>query len=411
MRFFAALLFGTALVFPAEGGEGASPADLNRLALEALREGDHDRAVSLLERAHELTDDPVIARNLGVALNDRALARIAEGRPFAAVRDLERAVALDPKEPSFRIHLGYAWLRAFDLERAERELREAARRFPDEPKAWDFLGFALSMRDELEEAERVFEKRLRLAEDDWARRQLAKVRRERSARREAVDRSSMDFTVKSLGLAAGAYAAGEVLSLLERVRAEVCSRLDFFPSGRTIVLLYPESDFRRATGTHGWVGGLYDGKIRVPVRDVRRDRGRLLRTLRHEYAHRVLAEMAPSLPTWLNEGVAEWLEAGGEGMHDEARRLLAEGRDLPQLSKMPRSFVDSADASLAHARYAVARSFVGFLRERYGPLPFQAFLKDVGRGEEPDAAARRWFGLDLSGLETLWRREALGERR
>ena len=404
MKRFLLLLLCVPLVI---GAAEESVSALNERALDLLDAGDFDGAVSALELAAARGDDPVITKNLAVARNNRGLEHIRAGRTWKAAQDFEAAIRLIDDDPLFRVHLGYAWLKARDYGRAEVALREARRRHPDFPKVYDFLGFLHYARDELAPAIEAYEKRLELEPSDWASRQLERARREFEVSGDYVDRSSNDFTLKFLGSRTNYAVADEVLKLLEAARATVCSDLGHFPVDRTTVLLYDDSSFRKATGAHDWVGGLYDGKIRLPLNDFGRQKKRLAETARHEYTHRVIADLVPNCPTWVNEGVAEWFERGGEGSHDDVRALRAQGRDIPSFAEMPETFADQTDANLVRVQYAASQSFLAFLRERYGLGSIRQFLMGLGRGDEVDVAMRKNFGRPLDELEGQWRREIL----
>lgn len=386
---------------------GGSVSDLNEQALSKLDAGEYDAAVLLLEEARRASDDEVIVKNLAVARNNRGLDHLAHGRTYRAVQDFEAAIALREEEPLFRVHLGYAWLKARDLGRAEMALLDARRRHEDFPKVYDFLGFLYYTRDELERAIEAYERRIELEPNEWANRQLERARREFAVSSDFVDRSSNDFTLKFLGSHTNHAVADAVLGILEDARATVCSDLGHFPADRTMVLLYDDESFRQATGAHDWVGGLYDGKIRLPLRDFGRQKRQLEATARHEYTHRVLADIAPSCPTWVNEGVAEWFEDGGASSHDAIRELVAAKTDIPSFAEMPASFADQEDAARVRVQYAASQSFVAFLRDRYGLGALRQFLMGLGRGLEVDEAMRKTFGYPLAELEELWRREIL----
>ncbi|MBI4878217.1 MAG: tetratricopeptide repeat protein [Planctomycetes bacterium] len=402
MSLFLLLLLALA---PAEGA--ATPFRLNEQALALLERGEYDQAVALLEQAVKAGGDAVIVKNLAVAQNNRGLFHLREARFGAAVVDFEAAIRGAGDVPLFWVNLGYAHLLARDFARAEVVLRDARTRFPEEPKVYDFLGFLHYSKDELASAVEAFEARLELAPDDWALEQLERARREFAVSGDFVDRSCNDFTLKFMETAANHALADRVLGILDDARARVGSDLGHFPRERTTVLLYSAADFRKATGAHSWVGGLYDGKIRLPLNDFERQQESLGRTARHEYTHRVIADLAPSCPIWLNEGIAEWFEEGGRDSHRQIRLLAASGHEAQSFASLPKSLAAQEDAVVVQVQYAAARSFVAFLRERFGLGALRSLLQGLGRGDDVDASLRRCCGSDLEELEALWRREIL----
>ena len=392
---------------PAQVTPPATPS-LNDQAIELLEAGDYDQAVTMLERAVAESDkNPVIVKNLAVARNNRGNNHLNEMRESQAITDFEKAVELDPENSTFHTNLGYAYLKAMDFSHAEMILLNARRLFPDEPLVYQYLGFLYYRRDELKRAVETWEKRLELAEDSWTTERLKKAKRELAVSGHFVDRTSNDFTLKFLGSHANYQVANAVLSELESARSAVCSELGHFPDIRTTVLLYDKANFRKATGSHGWVGGLYDGKIHLPVGDFEKQRERVARTCRHEYTHRVIADMAPGCPIWINEGLAECMEDSQGDHHAAVKRLTKEGLNVPSFASMPKVWASQTNPSLVSLQYAASESFMAFLRDHYGIGAVRNLLRDLGGGEPLDLAMRRSFGGDLKAMEALWRREIL----
>lgn len=411
MKKLASILFAaTVSLGLAAGAAGAGDAiEWNQQAVELLEAERFDEAVALFERAHAAApEDATIRRNLAVARNNRGLRLLDRMECGRAILDFEAAHRLDERDPLFLIHLGYAHLWRWDMTRAEATLLEAKRRFPEEPRVHDHLGHLYYVRDELPRAIEAWQTRLELAFDETCAKRLEKARRELAVSGDFLDRSSNDFTLKFLSSATSIGVADEVLRSLETARAAVCTDLGVFPQQRTIVLLYSDLDeLRRATGAHGWVGGLYDGRIRLPLRDFERARAGFEATARHEYTHRVLHEMAPGCPIWLNEGLAEWFEDRGAAPHDRVRALLADGVEPPPVADLVGSFASEADRGRVDLSYAMSRSFIGFLMERWGLGAVRGLLMSLRGGAEVDDAMRRNFGGTLAEVDAQWRREIL----
>lgn len=383
----------------------------NEQALRKLEEKDYDAAIELLERAVAVASaDKTIRRNLAVAHNNRGLRLIDSFEFGRAVADFSRAVKLVDDEPLFRVHLGYGYLKQFDFGRAAAVLEETRRSYPGEPKAYDYLGFLHYSDDELEKSIELWEQRLALdtqVDATWTRNMLEKAKRELDVSSDFVIRTNNDFVLKLLGSEKNLAAADAILAELESARARIGSDLSWFPQRRTIVLLYTAEEFHRATGAHEWVGGLYDGKIRLQVRDFTRQKKALFETIRHEYTHRVLAEMAPDVPIWMNEGLAEWYGNSGAGAHDEVKAAAKAGKVIPAFSGLPATFSQQTDADLVRVQYAASFSFLTFLRDRYGIAALREILLGMRRGQSVDQAMSHVIGGDVAAMEALWRHEIL----
>jgi tetratricopeptide (TPR) repeat protein len=393
----------TAIVALGDGEKTA--AEWNELGVEQLKAKHYDDAIQLLQRATRA--DPAhrtIRENLGVAYHNRGVSRLEARWVAEAIADFERALDLRD-DVTTRRHLARGWMELRDFGRAEAVLIEARAEFPDEPTVHRDLGFLYYAKDDLPRAIESLKRRLELGEEAVVTALLERCERENSVSSDYVDRSSNDFTLKFLGKPEDFAVADQVLSLLQDARAKVGSELGAFPRDKTTVLLYSRQDFQKATATHGWVGGLYDGKIRLPIDDFARERESIRRTATHEYAHRVIADLAPLCPLWLNEGLAEFFE--GVDPHAGVRALVAKGTKPAAFAELPAEWVSETDVDKVRLWYAQSRSFVGFFHGRYGVGAVRAVLSDLGRGDTLDQAFVRSTGQDVQQLDALWRSEIL----
>lgn len=380
-------------------------AQWNALGIERLEAKQYDEAIQLLQRATQVDPAHVTIReNLGVAYHNRGVSRLEARWVGEAIADFERALKLRD-DVTTRRHLARGWMELRDFGRAEAVLIEARAKAPDEPSVHRDLGFLYYAKDDLPRAIECLKRRLELGDEAVVKTLLARCERENAVSSEYVDRSSNDFTLKFLGKPEDFAVADRVLALLQDARAKVGSELGAFPRDKTTVLLYSREDFQKATATHGWVGGLYDGKIRLPIDDFEREREEIARTASHEYAHRVIADIAPLCPLWFNEGVAEFFE--GRDPHVAVRALLEKGSTPTAFSAMPAEWVGESDVDKVRLWYAQSRSFVAFFHARYGVGALRAVLADLGRGQTLDQAFVRATSLDVAQLDELWRREIL----
>ncbi len=152
------------------------------------------------------------------------------------------------------------------------------------------------------------------------------------------------------------------------------------------------------------VGGLYDGKIRVPVGgiDSERDRERLRRVLFHEYAHGAVHFLTHDrCPLWLNEGIAEFLSVGWDGSKDPMLKGAMERGTLIPLSRLSGALKDSSGPRAGLA-YAQALSVVATIVDRSGMYTLRRILDCLDEGDSLDTALRKSIAEDLEGIEAAW---------
>jgi len=106
--------------------------------------------------------DPVVRHLAGAAL-------LELDRAEEAIREFERAVALDPEDGEFRANLALAHYRNLDLPAADRESARAVASAPDLPDALYVRGLVLERREEWDAADQLFVRANRMDPDVFPR--------------------------------------------------------------------------------------------------------------------------------------------------------------------------------------------------------------------------------------------------
>lgn len=156
-------------------------------------------------------------------------------------------------------------------------------------------------------------------------------------------------------------------------------------------------------GAPAWAASVNDdGNIRVPVAGFERATPRLTALIRHELAHTFLrAATGGNCPTWLQEGVSQWLEGGDPAREDHVvAAALAEGRLFPLLTLEAPFQVLPADAvAMAYAESLSAVAHVLRLRGEAGVVRLLAALGDRVPSEEALPTA---LALSYPELQKSW---------
>jgi len=140
-----------------------------------------------------------------------------------------------------------------------------------------------------------------------------------------------------------------------------------------------------------------DYVVAVPYRTNRQEFSRLLR---HELTHYVLASQFYDLPPWVDEGLAQFFEAGEPGhapsiQSPKAPRLgLVRGRTLDELVAVP------AGQDLSRHGYLRSRSLVFHLltRDKGGAAQMRDYLRKVHSGSQSVETFRTCFGASPNSL-------------
>jgi len=301
---------------------------------------------------------------------------------------------------------GVAFYRQKLYDEAEIELQEARAMGEADANILRYLGEIFYLTDRLYEAVDVLESAVEIAPDNTLLQDmLAKVRRELHVERDMEKTYGGHFTISFTGEKNDAL-GDAVLEVLEEAYNNLGSWLAHYPEQRVVVLLYSRQQFADLTGSPDWAGGVYDGKVRLPVGGVQHVDDRIRMLLYHEYMHVLLRDIVgANLPGWLNEGLATY--AGDEYFSlqtDQLDRARAEQKlfSLQQLEGTFSSF-EGDEVKLA---YQQSQSLVSYLLEEYGWYRLRDYLDALAAGESfADAfvAAYGVYGLTYQMFEADWR--------
>ncbi|HET6204323.1 MAG TPA: tetratricopeptide repeat protein [Planctomycetota bacterium] len=377
----------------------------NRKGIDHLEKEELGAAVEAFEKARALRpEDATIRKNLAVA-------KFKIGEKAREAKEVEKAAAafraaadLDPDFPRFRVHLASAERAAGRGESARQILEDTVKKFPKEGSAFELLGDLDLEEGRLEEAVAALEKALALDPDRPRLRQaLERAKRdvelEAGYAREGSGHFDFRYDVGRADLARGAGILGE---MLDRAWEDVALELGEWPKERFQVVLYAGNAFREVTGTGEWVGGLFDGRIRVPIGSLFSQREALPPVLRHEVTHAFLHRMAPGLPTWAGEGLAQRLEGRDARMADGAVRAARDR--LLGAAELRGSFLELKEPTRIRLAYAMSLSFTDWLYRTRGREAFLRYVRGIRESGEEKASADA-FGFSFVEALALWREE------
>ncbi|AJE04851.1 peptidase MA family metallohydrolase [Geobacter pickeringii] len=384
----------------------ADPILHNNYGVQLLDRGELEKGIEQLEKAYSLYGmDQTLKGNLAMAyvlLGHRLLDK--KSYPEAA-EQFDKASALFPDEPRYHLLKGIALTLAKNYLPAGYELERARSLGGETAEGLYFLGRIQYENGETDEALRYWEKAATLAPSDPSLEALLQRIRREQAVEAKMDRGHSSRFIVSYDSDVKPDIALAVLSALETIYNSVGTDFDYFPEARVPVILYTTRDYREVTRSPDWSGGLYDGKIRLPVRGLTEITPELRATLRHEFTHAVVRDLTKgNCPTWLNEGLAELQERLEYNTPlTELGRAAKEGRYLP-FKTLEGSFSSLGPREVRLA-YEQSYATVNFMVSTYGWYRVRAILTALGGGatiEAAIAAGLKDFGLDYDGVVGEW---------
>lgn len=355
----------------------------SRAAAEATGRGEV-RLAPVVEVAAEVPAaapaevDPCILRN------DEGILALERGDIEEAIGHFEFCIRTCPDEPAYRANLAEACGRlAVKLHQSEREV-ERARAIPLMRRATELAPERALPRSLLERWERVAE-----AEDGFER-----MLTEHFEVVYEFDRDEVRSEIDSIGV------------LLEDAYLEFGEAFASFPveggRRRIRVVLYTREEFDAVTGVGDWVGGIFDGTIRIPVASLTEELPRVSRVLRHELLHAFVDHVGGAdVPGWLNEGLAQLLETRSTSIREAAithARQHLKGTRLFELERLAGSLAGWSDAEEVARAYSQALALVGSVHDQYGERVLFEMISGCALGRSPEATFRTRIGLDLAVL-------------
>jgi tetratricopeptide (TPR) repeat protein len=295
----------------------------------------------------------------------------------AAAEAFRQAIALDAKNARLRLGAGMtAFLQRRDAD-AKEALEYALTLNPEYSRARAQLAHVLRRTGDLLGAIRAYDRVVAEVPDDAeARETLERWRREFDLHERMRNEVGDHFVVSFEGPEDAALAT-QALEALERAYWRVCDLLAVFPTAPIPVILYSNEQFRDITRSPPWAAGVYDGRIRVPVRGADDSPKELERVLGHEFVHALIRTVAEhNVPVWLNEGLATALEDDGVAW---ARDQLSKAKEVPSLRALQTSFSRMAGAQAQNA-YAISALAAQRLLDEAGGTAVANLLRDIGAG-------------------------------
>jgi tetratricopeptide (TPR) repeat protein len=336
--------------------------------------------------AQEQVADPDIAK---------ARERLRVRDPLGATQLLGRALSRDPQSMAALHALTEAYLALGNLHAARSTAQRAIQFDARNARSRALLGDALAALGDREGAEGEYRRSLALQADPEIERKLSEV-----APAPAVPTRGAQFRIRydgsvnePMGLA--------VLASLDTAYGEYSTRLGFHPPDPVMVVLQTEAAFQNPR-TPDWAAGINDGTIRVAVRGLDGVTPRLLAVLRHELAHSFVAtRTGGNCPTWLQEGISQWLEGGDPARGDAGLAERAREGRLHSLLSLEGPFQGLEEAEVYQA-YAESLSAVAHILRKRGEAGLVRLLSALGDGLPSEEALPVSLALSYPELQKGW---------
>jgi tetratricopeptide (TPR) repeat protein len=347
--------------------------------------------------------------NFSAAIGHHAAAtfEMSRGDMERALTDERTALTYAPEEPALLMNVAYIHLRRSEYKQSLEYLERARRFAPDNADVAKLAGWSYYGLNKIDQAVAEWKRSLTLRPDREVQAALEKALADKQEEESYKENESSHFKLHYSG-AAQPPLARDVLRTLEMHFSAIESALNYTPPESISVVLYTQDAFSDITRAPGWVGALNDGRIRVPVRGLAAVDQELSRVLKHELTHSFVAQKTHSAcmagascanraPTWIQEGLAQWME--GQRSGENATALLQihkDGHGIP-LSRLEGTWM-GMNENTARFAYAWALANIEYIVQVDGMGDIERILDHIGSGMPTEAALREVLHSDYNDV-------------
>ena len=363
----------------------------------------NDALTSFLAALTENPKDPSSRHNVAVCYTTMGWEAVDSYDYEQAQTYFTSALMYDDSEPLIYKGLGYVTEKEGDHATAESYYKKSLTLNPSDAEVMLALGVLLYNQEKLKEALTYLNSYIeKNPSDEDAMLYVMKIERELEVEESYEITEGEHFVFKYEGVSS--KTVGHFLRItLEEIYITTGAKLGHYPTDKITVILYTDEDFHTATLSPDWSGGLYDGKIRIPVRGLEGNSDELTEVVTHEYTHAVVYEMAGIYcPVWLNEGLAQYFEGKSvENAHKTTYNFILSYQTDPPLRRYENSFF-ALDESEVYQAYEMSLSATAFIIKKYGMTYIKTMLDDLGEGETVEQALEGNLYLSYDQFISRW---------
>lgn len=304
--------------------------------------------------------------------------------------------------PKIDLYIADVYLKINDLKNAEGHLISYLEQSPNDEDALAKLASIYYLTNNLEKCKNTIARILYInPSNEKAKYYYAKVHKEKELEKKFETKITSHFIVKYEG-SENPDVGYLVTILLEEAVTKIEHYFSYKPEDKIIVILYTGQQYFDVTRSPSWTGGLFDGKIRIPVAGLNKRSEELEKTLTHEYVHALIFRMTRNnAPVWLHEGLAMYLEGGEPIYFSEVQKAISKLERPPSIRYLSGSFMGFTP-QMATAAYYLSFSFVKYLADEYGRMKIQEFLANLGKGSPYPKAFKDAYLIDIEEAERNW---------
>ncbi|MFA5159107.1 MAG: hypothetical protein WC484_01210 [Candidatus Omnitrophota bacterium] len=291
-----------------------------------------------------------------------------------------------------------------EFELAREALNESLSLEPRNALALELLGEIENLQQNFKKAENYYKQSYLVNPSPRLRQKIEKIQKENSVEKNLDTYDEEHFIIKYRKGEQG-YEGYWLKNLLRDTYRQISQDFGAYFNHKTTVLFYSGNEFHNVTGQSQWVGGLYDGKIRLPsYRQGFRELD-LRATTVHEMTHAFVAFLSGMrAPAWIHEGLAQYEQNKVQPVNTavfaaavRTKTLMPMNRLLSENLQMNK--MDPLEVALFYQEVFI---LVSYMVEHFQMYRIKELLLKFKEGKPAEQAIEEAFGISTTQLEHEW---------
>ncbi len=291
-----------------------------------------------------------------------------------------------------------------EFEMAREALNESLSLEPRNALALELLGEIENLQQNFEKAEYYYKQSYLISSSTRVRQKIEKIQKENAVEKNLDTYDEEHFIIKYRKGEQG-YEGYWLKNLLRDTYRQISQDFGVYFNHKTTVLFYSGNEFHDVTGQALFVGGLYDGKIRLPSYRQGFREGDLRTAAVHEMTHAFVAFLSGGrAPVWIHEGLAQYEQNKIQPVNTAIFTAAIRTKSLMPMNRLlsEKLEMDKMDPLEVALFYQEVFMLVRYMVERFQMYRVKEILVKFKEGKPAEQAIEESLGISIAQLEKEW---------
>jgi len=291
-----------------------------------------------------------------------------------------------------------------EFELAQDALKESLALEPRNSLALELLGEIENLQQNFDKAENYYKQSYLVSPSTRLRQKIEKLQKEHAVEKNLDTYDEEHFIIKYRKGEEG-YEGAWLKNLLRECYRQISQDFGAYFNYKTTVLFYSGREFHDVTGQAMWVGGLYDGKIRLPAYKQGFKELDLRSAATHEMTHAFVANLSGArAPAWIHEGLAQYEQNKVLPIDMLIFRAAIRTQALLPIDRLlsENLQMDKMDPLEVSLFYQQSFRLVSYMVERFQMYRMKEILVKFKEGKQAEQAIEEVLGISTAQLEKEW---------